>query len=188
MIWGVAGLRPNFFGWTGPGVLTGSGSSVPVAPRVWSGHQRQEVRVWGQGGVRGGCGASLEEGRHLLEHPRPQTVQDLQAFLGTMNFYRHLHWNGQAAGARLPQVAMPCTARCTPALGPPCVGVFLDLKKAFDVFSHLILLKKMQKMGINGVALDWFTIHLSGRSQREDIDSTQHPAQHINHVWREEDK
>jgi hypothetical protein len=34
MIWGVAGLRPNFFssglffGWTGPGVLTGSGSSA----------------------------------------------------------------------------------------------------------------------------------------------------------------
>jgi hypothetical protein len=23
----------------------------------------------------------------LLEHPRPQTVQDLQAFLGTVNFY-----------------------------------------------------------------------------------------------------
>ena len=34
MVWGVAGLRPNFFfkqpnffGWTGPGVLAGSGSS-----------------------------------------------------------------------------------------------------------------------------------------------------------------
>jgi hypothetical protein len=31
--------------------------------------------------------------------------------------------------------------------GNYCVGVFLDLKKAFDVCSHTILLKKTQKNG-----------------------------------------
>jgi hypothetical protein len=36
MVWGVAGLRPNFFGWTGPGVLAGSGSSANQPG--WSGH------------------------------------------------------------------------------------------------------------------------------------------------------
>ncbi len=33
-----------------------------------------------------------------------------------------------------------------------CIGVFLDLRKAFDVCSHDILLKKLQKMGIRGNA------------------------------------
>jgi len=56
--------------------------------------------------------------------------------------------------------------------GNYCVGVFLDLKKAFDVCSHTILLKKLAKMGINGVALQWFTNYLAGRSQKVDIDGT----------------
>jgi hypothetical protein len=50
-----------------------------------------------------------------------------------------------------------------------CIGVFLDLKKAFDVCSHEILLKKISKMGITGVAYTWFNSHLSGRSQCVDI-------------------
>ena len=33
-----------------------------------------------------------------------------------------------------------------------CIGIFLDLRKAFDVCSHSILLAKLKKMGINGVA------------------------------------
>ena len=50
-----------------------------------------------------------------------------------------------------------------------CVGVFLDLKKAFDVCSHSILLKKLNKMGINGTAHKWFENYLKGRSQKVDI-------------------
>jgi hypothetical protein len=53
--------------------------------------------------------------------------------------------------------------------GNYCIGVFLDLKKAFDVCSHSILLKKLEKMGINGIALSWFKSYLAGRSQRVDI-------------------
>jgi len=50
-----------------------------------------------------------------------------------------------------------------------CVGVFLDLRKAFDVCSHEILLKKLKKMGINGTAFRWFSSYLSGRSQCVDV-------------------
>jgi hypothetical protein len=53
--------------------------------------------------------------------------------------------------------------------GNYCLGVFLDLKKAFDVCSHSILLKKLSKMGINGTSLEWFKNYLAGRLQRVDI-------------------
>jgi hypothetical protein len=53
--------------------------------------------------------------------------------------------------------------------GNYCIGVFLDLRKAFDVCSHNILIKKLEKMGISGTALLWFKNYLSGRSQIVEI-------------------
>ena len=41
--------------------------------------------------------------------------------------------------------------------------VFLDLSKAFDLISHLILKKKLAKVGIRGTALDWFDNYLQNR-------------------------
>jgi hypothetical protein len=52
------------------------------------------------------------------------------------------------------------------------IGIFLDLKKAFDVCSHTILLKKLAKMGINGMVANWFTSYLNGRTQCVDINGT----------------
>ena len=49
------------------------------------------------------------------------------------------------------------------------IGVFFDLKKAFDVCSHDILLMKLNKMGITGTAYSWFESYLSERSQIVDI-------------------
>lgn len=45
------------------------------------------------------------------------------------------------------------------------LGVFIDLKKAFDTVSHKILLKKLQNIGVVGRALQIFKSYLSGRSQ-----------------------
>ena len=53
--------------------------------------------------------------------------------------------------------------------GNYCIGVFLDLNKAFDVCSHDILLKKLKKFGIEGSALDWFSSYLLNRKQKVDI-------------------
>ena len=54
--------------------------------------------------------------------------------------------------------------------GDYCIGVFLDLKKAFDTCSHKILLKKLKHLGVKGTALKWFASYLSNRQQRVDID------------------
>ena len=43
--------------------------------------------------------------------------------------------------------------------------VFIDLRKAFDTVDHDILLKKMQKYGVSGNELAWFTSFLRDRRQ-----------------------
>ena len=45
------------------------------------------------------------------------------------------------------------------------IGVFIDLKKAFDTVSHNIVLKKLNALGISGHLFNWFTSYLSNRSQ-----------------------
>jgi Reverse transcriptase (RNA-dependent DNA polymerase) len=49
------------------------------------------------------------------------------------------------------------------------IGVFLDLKKAYDVVPHDVLLKKLRYYGINDNVLSWFASYLSNRKQCVDI-------------------
>jgi hypothetical protein len=60
--------------------------------------------------------------------------------------------------------------------GKKCLGVFLDLQKAFDTVSIPILLARLENVGIRGIALQFFTDYLTGRMQCTSINK-------INSEW-----
>ena len=49
--------------------------------------------------------------------------------------------------------------------GKVLVGIYLDLKKAFDTVDHKILVDKLFKYGIRGNIFNWFKSYLSNRKQ-----------------------
>ena len=61
-----------------------------------------------------------------------------------------------------------------------CIGIFLDLKKAFDVVSHEILLNKLKKFGISGKTWEWFNCYFTNRSQKVDINGVLSDLEYIN--------
>ena len=49
--------------------------------------------------------------------------------------------------------------------------IFVDLQKAFDMVDHLILLSKLECMGVTGIELQWFKSYLSNRRIRTSVNN-----------------
>ena len=60
------------------------------------------------------------------------------------------------------------------------IGVFCDLAKCFDTISHPILLRKMEKLGIRGIELEWFRNYLNNRNQFVSVNNENSLLNHIN--------
>ena len=58
-------------------------------------------------------------------------------------------------------------------------GVFIELQKAFEIFNHDILLSKLNRYSIRGVAFDWFKSCLSHRTQYATINNERSEIQTI---------
>ena len=65
--------------------------------------------------------------------------------------------------------------------GDHVVAVFLDLRKAFDVVSHQILLGKLSHYGIRGLPSQWLESYLTERSQTVKISDCSSSSQTITH-------
>lgn len=54
--------------------------------------------------------------------------------------------------------------------GKKPILVLLDIEKAFDTITHGKLLKKMESIGVKGIALKWFSSYLRERKQLVEIE------------------
>ena len=73
--------------------------------------------------------------------------------------------------------------RVTKALdtGKYIVGIFFDLKKAFDTVDHSILLQKLEKYGIMGNMHKWFKSYMSFRVQFVEYNNCHSDNKQITH-------
>ena len=65
--------------------------------------------------------------------------------------------------------------------GKYVVGVFLNLKKAFDTVDHNILLAKLKQYGIRGNTHSWFENYLSYRKQYVEYNNFKSDTKTITH-------
>ena len=65
--------------------------------------------------------------------------------------------------------------------GKISIGVFLDLRNAFDTVDHCIILNKLYKYGIRGTPWNWFKSYLENRKQHVCYSDTLSATMSITH-------
>ena len=63
--------------------------------------------------------------------------------------------------------------------GEYVVGVFVDLKKAFDTVDHDILLSKLEHYGVRGISIEWFKSYLKHRRQYVSLENNSSSTKYI---------
>ena len=66
-------------------------------------------------------------------------------------------------------------------MGKLLLGVFVDLKKAFDTVVHTISLRKLELYGIRGKIHEWFSSYINNRSQFVHYNDYNSEGKHITH-------
>ena len=93
-------------------------------------------------------------------------VQKLDCFIennGLLNECQYGFRTGRSTASAVMNIVEDITSAIDKKLYT--IGVFIDLKKAFDTIDHSLLLKKLRTYGMRGVVLDWLTSYLTNRQQ-----------------------
>ncbi len=93
-------------------------------------------------------------------------AEDLTIYLEANNIlYKHQYGYQRNKSTFHPMIHLVNKIAEATNRGEITIGVFCDLQKAFDTCSHKILGKKLEKIGVKGIALKWFMSYLSERQQ-----------------------
>ena len=61
------------------------------------------------------------------------------------------------------------------------IGIFIDLRKAFDTLDHSKLIIKLEHYGIRGMSLDLLKSYLTNRQQYTDLNGTESDLSNIDY-------
>lgn len=104
----------------------------------------------------------------------------LDSYLKKYNIIAHNQF-GFKEGTSTQDALISLTNKIHNALnqGKVCLGIFLDLSKAFDTVSHHLLLQSLEDIGIRGNELKLFQSYISGRQQTVRVNGVQSDVSNI---------
>ena len=94
-------------------------------------------------------------------------ANQLRSYLESFHLL-HDHQGAYRCGRSSDQILLFAVYKIVNALdsGSVVCAAFLDMRKAFDSLDHVILLQRLQELGVHNTELRWFQNYLSDRYQR----------------------